>query len=214
MNCFIAGVIFYLKVFNLGDKSADPLSRSVGWRQTVGQWSANTDVLHVLPVRQMHPLGFLSSTVLLFSPGGLPWPSILRQVYWDLFCFQYQFTHYCYFTVLWVSWLQLQRIYRLISIVLAIWVSCFSFKETILSFFFLPINRMQTGDDHGSLPWGNLGFGIRENLGTHWSATPHTFSVVSSHHTVGQQLAATNLTAIRRAKLSIAFSELPRAERI
>ena len=85
MNCLIAGVIFLLKVFNLGDKSADPLSRSVGWRQNVGQWGADTDVLHVLPVHQMHPLRFLSSSMLLFSPGGLPWPSILRQVYGDLY---------------------------------------------------------------------------------------------------------------------------------
>ena len=56
-------------------------------------------------------------------------------------------THYCYFTVLWVSWLQLQRIYRLISIVLVIWVSCFSFKQTnFVIFCFLLNNRLYSGE--------------------------------------------------------------------
>ena len=57
------------------------------------------------------------------------------------------------------------------------------------------------GRRHGSLPWGNLSVGIGENVGTHWF--PYVFC---GSDTVGQQLAATSLTAIRRAKLSIAFS--------
>ena len=56
-------------------------------------------------------------------------------------------THYCYFIVLWVSRLQLQRIHRLISIVLVIWVSCFSFKQTnFVIFCFLLNNRLYSGE--------------------------------------------------------------------